>query len=67
MHAKLWLKDQFFCGTPHTSCSQGANQAAAASKLGYPTYFVGQVHRGGRGSSAMLLPLTALTAPVLAD
>lgn len=28
---------------------QGANQAAAASKLGYPTHFVGQVGRDAYG------------------
>lgn len=31
---------------------QGANQAAAAAKLGYPTYFVGQV---GTDSNAKML------------
>ena len=25
------------------TCMQGANQAAAAASLGYPTYFLGQV------------------------
>jgi hypothetical protein len=29
---------------------QGANQAAAAAKLGYPTFFVGQVRTNGSGA-----------------
>lgn len=49
---------------PNTPCLQGANQAAAAAKLGYPTYFVGNV---GQDSYAEPLRAALQSAGVKLD